>query len=291
MNKQEKIELAKARLKQMSGVQINEFGIVENKELKSLKEDIVKLNKTIEAGISVDNLGDIDSTEAIEQFGQTVAKAVESIRQGITIDNLDKIQIPAQLKEIKVTNLKDLPAYPDFKKDFDGLNKAIRELNKAFTAPKGQTPADYIPVRIVIQPSQQLEFLKTMPIPSFAGGGGGSTTPNYHTDTNVYRNIDIDETGKNIKASAGVITGYFISNLNTSAVRYIKFYNKATAPTVGTDTPFLTIPLQPKTAANLSASDHIYFSAGIGIGATTGVADNDSGAPSNNDVVVNIFYY
>lgn len=290
MNNADKIKLAKERLKKMQGVQVNEFGILENKELEALRKDITKLNETIEAGIDVNNLSDIDSTEAVKSFGQTVAKAIEDIRAGITVDNLDKIKLPEPVKEIKISNLKDLPKFPDFKKDFDGLNKAIAQLNKAVSAPKGQTPADYIPVRIVIQPGQQLEFLKTMPIPSFSGGGG-SSTPNYHTDTNTYRNIDLDETGQNIKATPGVVTGYFISNLHASAVRYIKFYNKATAPTVGTDTPKLTIPLQPKTAANLSASDHIYFSAGIGIGATTGLADNDTGAPGANDVVVNILYY
>jgi hypothetical protein len=32
------------------------------------------------------------------------------------------------------------------------------------------------------------------------------------------------------------------------------------------------------------------FTAGISARATTGVADNDTGAPSANDVIVNIFY-
>src|SRR5690242_4134795 len=40
----------------------------------------------------------------------------------------------------------------------------------------------------------------------------------------------------NIKASAGQVYGYDIYN-NNAAVRFVKFYNKATAPTVGTDTP------------------------------------------------------
>lgn len=34
------------------------------------------------------------------------------------------------------------------------------------------------------------------------------------------------------------------SNINAAA-RYLKLYNKASAPTVGTDTPVLTIPLPP----------------------------------------------
>jgi hypothetical protein len=44
------------------------------------------------------------------------------------------------------------------------------------------------------------------------------------------------------------------------------------------------------------ASGHVPFPQGIAFGtaitvaATTGVADNDTGAPDANDVVVNIFY-
>jgi len=106
----------------------------------------------------------------------------------------------------------------------------------------------------------------------------------------IYRDIDLDETGINIKASAGQLYGWYLFN-DSAAHRYVKLYNKATAPTVGTDTPVMTIPLPIGSGANVEYNIGITFSLGIGIGATTGVADNDTGAPDANDVVVNILYY
>ena len=76
------------------------------------------------------------------------------------------------------------------------------------------------------------------------------------------------------------------------AVRYLKLYNKATAPTVGTDTPIATIALQPNTTYALfdlvSCMPGAYFTLGIGYGLTTGQADNDTGALTAGDVVINI---
>ena len=74
-----------------------------------------------------------------------------------------------------------------------------------------------------------------------------------------------------------------------ASVRYVKLYDKATAPT-SADTPKCTIPLPASSAANIIAPAGIDFTAGIGIRVTSGVADNDTTAPTANDVVVNIFY-
>jgi hypothetical protein len=106
----------------------------------------------------------------------------------------------------------------------------------------------------------------------------------------IYRNIDIDETGVNIKDEAGMLYGWYLYN-NAATTRYIKFYNVADAPTVGTDTPVLTIPIPAGSAANVEYNVGIAFDTGIGIGAVTGVADNNTGAPDANDCVVNILYY
>lgn len=104
-----------------------------------------------------------------------------------------------------------------------------------------------------------------------------------------HRNLDVDESG-----DAGVpiptrLYGYYVYN-NAAAVRYLKLYNTAAAPTVGTDTPILTIPLPAGSAANVGLVGGVPFSKGIGLGATTGVADSDTGAPAANDVVVNLFH-
>lgn len=93
-----------------------------------------------------------------------------------------------------------------------------------------------------------------------------------------------------IKASAGQLYGWQIVN-NASSVRYVKFYNKASAPTVGTDVPVFTLGLAANTSANVLNSIGIAYSTGIAIAITAGIADNDTTAVSANDLVVNIFYF
>jgi hypothetical protein len=85
------------------------------------------------------------------------------------------------------------------------------------------------------------------------------------------------------KASSGSL--HFVSGYNAAvAVRYLKLYDKATSPTVGTDVPFLTIALPASSAFNLNLGG-LRFATGIGYGLTTGAADNDTGALTAADVV------
>lgn len=85
------------------------------------------------------------------------------------------------------------------------------------------------------------------------------------------------------KASAGDL--HCISGYNAAAtVRYIKFYAKATAPTVGTDTPVITLALQPTSAFNINMNGH-YIATGIAYALTTGAADADTGALTAGDVL------
>lgn len=91
------------------------------------------------------------------------------------------------------------------------------------------------------------------------------------------------------KASAGRVFTITGRNVNAAA-RFLKIYNKATAPVVGTDTPTHTIPLAP--TANFSFSlEGRYFSTGIAYALTTGVADADAGALTAGDIIgLNIDY-
>lgn len=104
----------------------------------------------------------------------------------------------------------------------------------------------------------------------------------------VYRNLDAGTTGAVAKASAGQLYGYFISN-NAATARFVKVYDKASAPTQA-DTPVMTLQLPASSAANVSHPNGVAFSAGISIRASTGVADNDTGATTTNDVIVNLYY-
>jgi hypothetical protein len=92
-----------------------------------------------------------------------------------------------------------------------------------------------------------------------------------------------------VKASAGQVFGYYLFNAN-AATRYLKLYNKASSPTVGTDTPVATIPIPAGAAANVEFTNGVGFATGIALALTTGVADSDTGAVAANEVVVNLFY-
>lgn len=96
-----------------------------------------------------------------------------------------------------------------------------------------------------------------------------------------------------VKGSAGQVYTVIAHNIN-AAVRYLKLYNKATAPTVGTDTPVMTLPIPANAAGAGFVLDTggmgIAFATGIGYAITTGVADADTGAVAANEIVVNVLY-
>lgn len=93
------------------------------------------------------------------------------------------------------------------------------------------------------------------------------------------------------KGSAGDVISITATN-TTASLKYLKIYNKATAPTVGTDTPVLTIPLQPSNVpTTISVPGGLYCSAGIGYALTGAAADADTTALVAGDVVgVNVVY-
>lgn len=86
-----------------------------------------------------------------------------------------------------------------------------------------------------------------------------------------------------VKASAGkvfTITGYNAA----AALRYLKLYNKATAPTVGTDTPVFTFACKATDVFNIQIPNGYQFGTGIGFALTTGAADSDTGALTAGDI-------
>lgn len=109
---------------------------------------------------------------------------------------------------------------------------------------------------------------------------------------NVLTNLDVDESATSDIARNCVLKGIIPNNKNAGTV-YLKLYNKATAATVGTDTPLLTIGIPPTVTGGLSQlvfEEGISFSAGISLGATTAAAVADTGAPGANDVNVTLLY-
>jgi hypothetical protein len=87
-----------------------------------------------------------------------------------------------------------------------------------------------------------------------------------------------------VKASAARVYGYQFTNL-TAATKFVKFFNKATAPVPGTDVPIYIVAIPPNAAISDTDIVPVAFSLGLGYTITNGVADTDTTAVAANDVV------
>jgi hypothetical protein len=92
------------------------------------------------------------------------------------------------------------------------------------------------------------------------------------------------------KASGATdVFGYEAYN-TTATIKVLKFYNKGSSPTVGTDTPTVTIVLPPTSRASFTWPSPLYSSLGLYIALTGATADNDTTALASGDVVgVNVY--
>lgn len=92
-----------------------------------------------------------------------------------------------------------------------------------------------------------------------------------------------------VKSSAGDLNR-IVGRNQSAAVLFLKLYNKASAPSVGSDTPVLTLPLPPEANFAFDLGTH-YFSTGIGMAITAGAADADTAAVGAGDVIcLNLTY-
>ena len=109
-----------------------------------------------------------------------------------------------------------------------------------------------------------------------------------------YKSLDLDESEEEVKGTPGQVYGFIATNRRTSPL-FLKFYNDTAANViVGTTVPVMTIEIPA------NATDHtamvtgfpvgVQFDAAITIAATTGFADNDTGAPGANELIINVFY-
>lgn len=81
----------------------------------------------------------------------------------------------------------------------------------------------------------------------------------------------------------------FIHAANTSATwRWLKLFNKATAPVPGTDTPSVTIGIPPNGIVEFDPVHYVRLGTGLGIAITGGMADLDATAIGAGEVLVTI---
>lgn len=111
--------------------------------------------------------------------------------------------------------------------------------------------------------------------------------------TPYFVNSAASTNGALILTGTSGVQAFYASNIGASAA-FVKLYNKATAPTVGTDTPEMVIPL-PAAAGGvpsyveLSPGFNGYrFPLGLGIAITGGSADSDTTAVAAGQVKVKL---
>jgi hypothetical protein len=91
------------------------------------------------------------------------------------------------------------------------------------------------------------------------------------------------------KASAGQLYHACVNN-NTSYPIFLKLYNKASAPTVGTDTPVHVLEAQADVPICMQTEEGFAFATGIAWAATKGITDADTTAVALSDGTVELAF-
>lgn len=93
-----------------------------------------------------------------------------------------------------------------------------------------------------------------------------------------------------VKATGGTIYA-IIANNTTAAARYVRLFQKATAPTLGTDVPSVVVTVPAGSSKEISyAPSGLLFGSGIGVAVTTDAAQLGSTAATAGDVQLAISY-
>lgn len=92
-----------------------------------------------------------------------------------------------------------------------------------------------------------------------------------------------------VKATPGKILGIQVGNTG-AAIAFLKLYDKATAPTVGTDIPVQTIPIPALTTLNLHMPASVQFTLGIAYAITNVGTDADTTVVVADQITGAMFY-
>lgn len=110
------------------------------------------------------------------------------------------------------------------------------------------------------------------------------------TPTTTFTNSAATTNATSTKSSAGTLWSVSVSNINAAA-RFLKLYNKASAPALGTDVPVLVVPIPAGSNVTLAfGANGVRFSTGIAWALTGSAADSDTTAVSANEHKVALSY-
>ena len=139
-----------------------------------------------------------------------------------------------------------------------------------------------IPGTYATEPIPGAQVSGTQPVSGTVTANQGTFTA--PTPSNISSAATTNATS--IKTSAGTVYSVTASNTGAAAA-FVKLYNKASAPTVGTDVPVLTIPVPAGGAVNIpfGTTGH-RFATGIALAITNLAADSDATAVAAAQVKV-----
>lgn len=141
----------------------------------------------------------------------------------------------------------------------------------------GASAAEALPVTVANTPNVTL-------------GSTALATSTTVTGTTIAKVLSAATTNAaNLKNAAARLYGYHLAN-TSAAWKFVRIYNKATAPTVGTDSPALVIPLAPGATAVVHHTVPVSFGTGLGISITGASPDLDATAVAVGDVVGHLLY-
>lgn len=204
---------------------------------------------------------------SLESSGNTNWFAVQVVRSN------------ANTIELATGNLSAQPAYA-----WEASVNALKRFRVRATARTSGTQSwRFVQGTYATEPIPAAQISGTQPV-------SGTVTATVVTPTTTFTNSAASTNATVTKASAGTVWSILASNIN-AATRYLKLYNKATAPTVGTDIPVIVIPIPAGQTVNFhGGSNGIRFATGIGWALTTGAADNDTGAVSASEHKIGISF-
>lgn len=92
-----------------------------------------------------------------------------------------------------------------------------------------------------------------------------------------------------VKASGANVYGLSIMN-TSAATRYVRLYNLATAPTVGTSVPIMVVAVPASSSKEIQYVPAVRFGTGLAVAITGGAAATDSTAVAAGDVQLLVSY-
>ncbi len=249
------------------------------------------------------NIGDVDvlSLPALpagtNNIGDVDVLSLPALPAGTNnIGDVDVLSLPAlpagtnNIGDVDVLSLPALPAGTNNIGDVDVLSLPA--------LPAGSNnigDVDVLSLPALPAGSNNIGDVDVLSLPALPAGtnviGDVGLTGRTSGGLTLHRTISAATTNAtSVKASAGQVFWVYATNTNASP-RYLKLYNKASAPTVGTDTPVLTLLIPGNTVGagfHLQSPLGLAFGTGIAFALTTGVADADATGVGANEIVVNL---